>query len=185
MSEVLSVSEETARRIAEHSIDSLKSSQNFLLQQHSDSFKWITASLLTVNSGGAFAILNTEKIDIITKKTSGMYFLVGILLAMLVGVFAQRLTARVIKILNQQVGFWLSVLEDGAIPQNLTEIEAQNSKDATRLQWIVPVIGWLSAACFVAGMFSIGANLKADSSAPSSVKARSHNPNLVATELSR
>jgi len=167
MSENLDVSEEIARRLAEHSIETLKSTYSFAIQQHADSFKWITASLLAINSGGAFAVLNFEKLDLVSKKVSGLFFLVGILLSMLVAVAAQKLTIRALPILNHQIGFWISVLEDGKIPANLEEIESANAKKVIRFQWIVPMIGWLSAACFVAGMASIGLNLHSEKS-PSS-----------------
>jgi hypothetical protein len=161
MSEEHQISEMSAKWLAEFSIESLKGGRGLIYNQHSESFKWIMGSLLAINSGGAFAVMNNSNITYGGKFWPSVFFVIGILLLIMVAYAAQKLSARVINVIHRQIGFWLCVLEDGVIPPNLNEVEERDRAEAQRFQWIVPAIGWLSALAFVAGVLSLGSALKA------------------------
>lgn len=161
MSEDNQISEKSAKWRAEFSIEGLKDGRTLIYTQHSDSFKWIIGSLLAINSGGAFAVLNNGNINYDGKFWPSIFFIIGILLSIAVAYATQRLSKRVINVIHRQIGFWHCVLEDGVIPPNLNEIEERDRTEALRFQWIVPAIGGLSALAFVAGVIALGTALKA------------------------
>jgi hypothetical protein len=161
MSEV-QISETAAKWLAEHSIEGLKRGRDVIIDQHADSFKWILASLLTINSGGAISLLSSSSLSPDVKVESGSFFILGIMTAILIAVISQKLSQRAFPIINSQIGLWLSVLEDGMIPNNLEEVENLNSIEMRRFQWIIPAVGWVSAICFLCGVISIGNGLGPD-----------------------
>ena len=84
------------KHIAEIQIDQSTRDIATILEQHGADYRWITASLLLLNSGGAIAVLNTEYISINGKMHSGIAFVVGMILALSVAWLSQVLTPKII-----------------------------------------------------------------------------------------
>jgi hypothetical protein len=139
------------RRFAELEVERQSASIDRMLDQHVADFKWLTASLLLLNSGGSAAILNSAAISNQGKLISASLYLVGIALALLIGVASQKFS---IKTLSPTIGyraFWIAISQ-GEVFDPETEREAIEKIQATaKRAWIVPALGWLSASAFLAG----------------------------------
>ena len=130
----------------------LNETRQMVLEQHSHSFKWITASLLAINGAAAISILNTDKLIVYWKIYSGIFFCIGILLALLVAVSAQKISLKGLIPIQRQIGYWISVSYDG---ERVEAVETELNKEfaaAMRFSWLVPALGWLSALMFVVGL---------------------------------
>lgn len=66
------------RRLAEIEIEQQSSLVNAIYEQHSSDFKWLTASLLLLNSGAAAGILNSEFVSIYGKQIAGGSYPLGL-----------------------------------------------------------------------------------------------------------
>lgn len=126
-----------------------------LWSEHAQLFRWLTASLLAINSAAAFAILSAESLSPITKLISGGLFCLGILCSLLVGVLAQRSTQRVMPKIQEMVGYWIAVSIDGKRDEALEKVllDQLQEKDLARVSM---AFGWLSAILFAGGVVCVG-----------------------------
>lgn len=151
----LQQAEELSRAAALREISTLDDMRRLLLEQHSHSYKWITASLLAINGGAAVTILGQENLDPIWKVIAGGCFAIGILLALSVAVASQKINILALVPIQRQIGYWLTVSVDGHRLDDL-ECSLQNELRASaKFAWIVPGLGWLSALTFVLGLSAI------------------------------
>ncbi|MFW2351476.1 hypothetical protein [Qipengyuania sp.] len=135
-------------------------SRRTVIDEHSHSFRWLTASLLALNGGAALAVLSNETLEGSTKFYAGLCFLAGIAFALLVAVAGQRINRRAIPKLNDQLGYWLAVSHDGMrVAAREDELNAE-MKGAMKLGVISQAFGWAAGFCLIGGAAVVGAELK-------------------------
>ena len=154
------VDPEIWQRVAEQELAAATHSRNVLLEAHQDSYKWLLASLLGINSGGMFALLNFEGLDSKSKGVVAIFFYLGIIAALLSGYLSQRANRSLIGPLGESMGYWISVAHHGEhIPDVWDKIQAKiqaTIKQARATQ----IAGWASAICFSIGVIGLGVNLQ-------------------------
>ena len=141
-----------AREAAKGEIQVLDELRIATLTQHTEMFKWLTASLLAINGGAAISILGTLSIDAIHKVYAGSNFVAGILSALFVGVALQIVSAKGLRPIQALKGYWLAVLVDG---ERAVDVENELEDDvlkSLRWAWIVPALGWFSGLFFAIGL---------------------------------
>ena len=148
-----------AQIIASSKKDFYVCSRAIAFEQHSQSFRWLTASLLAINGAAAIAILNSVSIPISAKLWSGIFFLLGILLALGIAVCSQRAGAALLPLIQTQVEYWDRVQFDGQRIIASESEAAANAKMPLRWSSAAQVCGWLSALTFCVGFIIAGANL--------------------------
>lgn len=159
------------RKGALEEIDSLKLLRATSLEQHSHSFKWLTASLLALNGGGLLAIAQSEKIGTQNVVVAGASFAVGLAFALLVAVLGQRAIIASLVPLQKQIGYWMTVCEDGIRSENLEADLALELKKSVRLSRFGQVLGWLSALALFGGVYLAGAGMVASEREKASIDA--------------
>lgn len=147
------------RAVAREEITTLIESRQLLMEQHSHSFRWLMASLLVINSGAVVASLNSDAIEPVTKVTAGAIFAVGISLALMVAYSSQKLTNFVTPVVQERIGYWLGVLEDGELDQEADEELAGKARKVLRFRFVPEFFGWLSLVAFFLGLAVIAATL--------------------------
>lgn len=138
------------RESAQHEIDSLIQLRTLLLEQHTHSFKWLNASLLAMNGGALVAILNSEKLQPNIFPAT-FCFLSGIVLSLLIGVAAQKISIQSLKPYQRMIGYWISVKSDGKRISAFEDQLGDELVEANKYGWIVPAVGWLSGVSFLLG----------------------------------
>lgn len=144
------------RKGALEEITSLKEIRAASWEQHSHSYKWLTASLLAVNGGACLAVLGQADMSVEYKLFAAGCFVGGIVLAMLVAVLAQRTITSSLAPLQRQVGYWMTVVHDGVRDQDFEQTLVEETKNAVRLSIFGQVVGWASAAAFLGGITAAG-----------------------------
>jgi hypothetical protein len=117
------------------------------------------ASLLAINGGAAVACLNSDSIDGITKVRAGYAFAIGISFALMVAYSGQKLASLMIPVIQERLGYWLGVLEDGELDQDDLVPLAAKAKRILRFRFVSETFGWLSLLAFLAGLWIIGSEL--------------------------
>jgi hypothetical protein len=130
-----------------------------LLSEISTSLRWIQASLLLVNGGGAVAVLQSATISAPTKTLSGAFFVVGVVLSLLSGWVGVVAVKDVPRKLSEAIGYWIGV----SISLNRSEtIEREWNEYAQGLERRgrpSRALGWGSVAAFVIGCVIAGTAL--------------------------
>lgn len=120
--------------------------------------RWILASLLALNGAGSLAVLNA--IDKLTNPFwPAFFFVAGMLLALLSGTLAQYLSILSITPVNEAAGYWLSVLDDGILVDELHNKLVEKGNRIERLGRLAAVPGWLSSLLFIAGAIALAFNV--------------------------
>lgn len=141
-----------------------------VLDEHSHLFRWLTASLLTVNGGAAIAALNSDHIAAYFKILSGICFGFGIIAALLIGVIAQRIGLKALQPLVEFQGYWLSVVDDGERDEALEAEYTKKLQSRSRWAWASPAMGWISATLFLGGLAFMGIGLMREEQASKNVE---------------
>lgn len=147
------------RLAAVEEVKSLVDLRSRALDEHAHAFRWLTASLLAINSGGAIAALNSEYLAAMHKIFAGGLFGLGLLAALLVGVLAQHANRKIIPTLQKQLGYWVSVADDGERLESMEADFAVEMKVALKGAWLTPMVGWVSAILFLSGIGMMGVDL--------------------------
>ena len=138
---------------AGHEIDFLSKMRQASMDQSADAAKWLLASLLAINGGGAVAAVNSiEKLQI--GVPAGL-FAAGIMLALASAVIIQSVGYRSLAPIQEAIGYWITVVDDGT---QADEYEAKLKKRFLKLRWfgmLAPAAGWCSAGCFVCGALTL------------------------------
>ena len=140
------------RQAAKAEIQTLDEFRVATLAQHTEMFKWITASLLAINGAAAVAMIGADAINAVHKICAGANFVVGVFLAINIGVAAQLVSARGLKPLQELKGYWIAVEIDGERIEDLENTLHDNLRKSMRWSWIVPALGWVSGIFFAVGL---------------------------------
>lgn len=138
---------------------SLSDMRSRILDEHSHTFRWLIGSLLAINGGAAIAALNSELIPAYFKILSGICFGLGIIAALLIGVIAQRVGVKTLRPLAEYQGYWLSVIDNGELDEELEAQYKDMLRDSSRWAWTSPAMGWISAILFIGGLAFMGTGL--------------------------
>jgi len=147
------------RRFAELEVERQSASADRLLNQHVADFKWLTASLLLLNSGASVAILNTPSVSNNGKMVSGSLYLAGIVFALLVGVASQKFAMKSLPGVIGYRALWLSISQGDTLDLDAERQAIGTIQAAAKRAWIVPALGYASAALFLAGSLTGGLHL--------------------------
>lgn len=142
-------------RLANSSADYMAHARNKTLDEGTAAARWLTASLLAVNGGGAIAALN-----IVEKLTRpglvGGLFVAGLMAAMLSGYLLQHFNYGAVDLLANRAAYWAVVGERGTRdPETEGPMDDAQSR-FNRLALCAPLAGWLSAMLFLAACITIG-----------------------------
>ena len=148
------------KHIAEIQIDQSTRDITKILEQHGSDYRWITASMLLLNSGGAVAALNAEYISIHGKMLAGITFVVGMIFAISVAWLSQILTPRIIGPMTMYRSYWIKIYNgfEYVEADEIREVEKVR-KERRKIAWPVPTAGWLSLISFLTAMAIIGQNI--------------------------
>ena len=150
-------SNETAlvRLVARAEVQVLDEIRAATLEQHTEMFKWLIASLLAINGAAAVAMINAHEISAVHRVWAGACFIVGIFFAMVVAVVAQALSAKYLNPLQKLKGYWLTAEIDGTRDESLEENLQGELLRSIRLGWIAPTLGWISGIFFALGLIAV------------------------------
>ena len=147
------------QRFAELQVERESGNIDRILDQHASDLKWLTASLLLINSGAAVAALNSDAISLVGKQEAGLAFVIGIALALAIGILSQKFGMRLVPALTAYRAFWLSIDQGERFDAESERAASGKVREAAKFGWVVPATGWLSFASFVTGCFELGAHL--------------------------
>ena len=152
-------SNETLRRFAELEVERQSASIDRLLDQHVADFRWLTASLLLLNSGASVAVLNSVAVSNSGKMVSGSLYLVGIALALFIGIASQLFARKALTPNIEYRIFWLHIAQGELFDAAEEQAVIGKIQSATKYSWVVPCLGWLSGFAFLTGSTFAGTNL--------------------------
>lgn len=142
--------------VALHNVENFGRLQEAMIEQHAGMFKWLLASLLAINGGGAIAVMNATNLALVWKLDAALAFSFGICAAMLSGQLGQKFNMKSLGPVSKRRGYWLAVSQSGVyIPADSNELDVEYNR-STKWAWTVPAAGWLSAAMFAAGAVCVG-----------------------------
>ena len=144
------------RRKSHYFADYAKVAQN----EVSTLSRWLTASLLAVNGGGALAAANTAG-DTVGLWVPGVMFYGGIAAAFFSAWFNQWITQKFIPSATKLASYYA---EAAFLGQRNTEFESNASSEITQLgtlTWIGPASGWLSFVLFSVGVYMMADGIEA------------------------
>jgi len=99
---------ERDKLFAARMIERLERKHRFVEDQFATSSRWLAASLLAVNSGGALAVANAARqSDAIACP--GLCFLFGAVSALASGAVIQELYSRMTPLLAEQDDYWITI----------------------------------------------------------------------------
>lgn len=143
------------KALAARALGRIDRMQGFVSDQVSSMAKWLMASLLALNGGGALAALNASgKTDV--GWIPGILFLLGIATALLSGVAMQEVYNAYPEKLLENDMYW-TVVSIGGERNEEHETELKGALTGlARFHFVPPLLGWVSAMLFLAGAASLG-----------------------------
>ena len=117
--------------------------------------RWLFASLLAINGGAAVALLSMEGGGAF-KAWAGLFFILGIVLAMLAGQLTGWLTAAALRPVSRSIAYWSGVAlhgrRFGALEEDYVDAAA---KLVRKIVW-VRAAGYASLLSFIVGCAVVG-----------------------------
>lgn len=151
---------EFVKKAAVEIVSFINEARRTVIEQHSQSFRWLTASLLAINGASALAVLTKAGEANFDAQTAGALFIGGIVLALFVGVASQRTNQAILPNLQEQLGYWLVVAHDGERVETREQELNDEMSSKMRLGVFTQVFGWLSGILFLGGAICIGLSLE-------------------------
>jgi len=140
-----------SRGLAAHQVARLEKISASSAEQLVKTSGWLSAALLAINGGGAIATLNVAD-RIAAPIYPASAFGAGILFVLLNGVAVQRLNSLCFAPLEHLMAYWRAVEILGQYDDDEEEQFRRPVERIYRLGWIPPTLGWISGACFFAGV---------------------------------
>lgn len=100
------------REIAEFEAKTALHLRDTLVSEGLASMRWVQASLLLVNGGGAAAVLSTVAIPAAARSTAGAFFVGGIAMSLFASLLGNWLVRDAPRKLSEIAGYWISVKHD-------------------------------------------------------------------------
>lgn len=155
------------RASASEEITNLKLIREFVWEEHTQSYRWLMASLLALNGGACLTIFDTDLVPLEAKFFSCGLFVVGTVCALLVAMLGQRSNQASFAPLQQQIGYWMTVERDGERDEEFEAELAARLKKGTRIGLFARSAGWLSGLAFVTGVMVAGFSMVPPKQPPS------------------
>ncbi len=148
---------EFQRILAQRVLQRVDQQQQFAFDQVGSMAKWLMASLLAVNGGGAIAAMNVDGGGG-PYWLAGLLFAIGILSALVSGVTMQDVYNSIPGPLLEVDNYWTGVGVTGE-RDSLRERELRSgTTKALRFSVLPPLFGWLSGLLFIGGAITIAFN---------------------------
>ena len=138
------------RALASRTLERIRDHEKFSSEQLASLSKWLSASLLAVNGGGAIAVFNHLH-DFPFAKLAGFSFMIGIALALLSGAGLQEFYNRIRTPLVELDSYWTAVSLTGVRDESKETRLNERINRINRLAFIPPTIGWISGILFILG----------------------------------
>lgn len=152
------------RQIAQLNLHNVFESRTRLLDESSATFRWILASLLTINGGALIALLSSDNVVIEGKIVAGRYFCAGIFFAFFLAYMTSLSSVAALKPLMNLADFWIGALKTGELDegdaQQLRELQTSMKSAVRPYSFASHVSGWLSVLCCLLGALMAGPHLK-------------------------
>jgi hypothetical protein len=154
MTEKKSENMEIARQFCQYEAERLERSLTGSTEQLIKMSGWLTASLLAINGAGALATLNvlSQTRDL---SLSGLFFLGGIVLALLSAVAIQSFQDKVFQPLAALIRYWREAQITGVRNESEEQQLREPINKLNKWGFVPPVIGWLSGFSFVIGALTL------------------------------
>lgn len=124
--------------------------------QHSASYNWLLASLLTINGGALVTLSNMDQIGGIEKVLPCLFFYIGLMCAIFCAFFGQLANREAIQMMGEQAGYWTAVehLEErnSETEQGYEDRAKKIGKKALRARYS----GFMSIIAFSIGLAAMG-----------------------------
>lgn len=138
------------RAHASRALERIRRHEIFAAEQVASMAKWLTASLLAVNGGGAIAVFNHPH-TAGHAWCAGIAFMLGIAFALLSGTGLQEFYNRVSDPLYELDKYWTRVSLTGVRDEAEEASLKQPVDKIHRLAFIPPMLGWISGVSFLVG----------------------------------
>lgn len=130
-------------------LEILETEYKFCSEQVSSWAKWLTASLLVINSGALLAALNSDEIN--ARGLAASIFVAGVVTALLSGTVLQEIYNRHGDLVRAQ---WVEFKKfEAGFSLDQAKLSELSDKHSwwERIAPIAPILGYLSGCFFVAG----------------------------------
>lgn len=149
------------RRLAEINLNVIISMQGRLLDENSAAFRWIFASLLSINGGAAIGSISSEFVTLDGKVCGGIAFSCGIFFALMLAYITTFSVKAAMQPLVDLIDFWAAAVLTGKADHG----DLEDKQKAVRFSvkpwtFFSHLFGWLSLLSFVAGVVIVGGELK-------------------------
>lgn len=144
------------KAVADEQLEALVEYRRVLHEQHAHAFRWLAASILAVNAGAAVSVLSASQVQASTKIEAGVFFCVGIILALSMAFVAQVGIGAALQPLHRQMSYWKNVSTLGTRDHEEETKLAAGLNVANRFNVAGQVIGFLALAFFVMGVWRVG-----------------------------
>jgi hypothetical protein len=142
-----------------HEVEMIDHLRKVAIDQHATAFRWLLASLLAVNGGGAIAVIGADGITNYWKVFACSSFSAGIVLSLFSAFLSQRFNMKGLPSLSRQMGYWLAVSHDGEFEPEIQKKFEDEFKEAIKHGWIVPTVGWMAAVAFIIGSICVASGM--------------------------
>ncbi|MDQ4420722.1 hypothetical protein OOT33_09790 [Sphingobium sp. DEHP117] len=162
---------ELLKRLAGIEVASALEARKLASSEHSSSYNWLLASLLTINGGGLVALSTNQQLIGWEKVLIGVWFYVGLMAALLCAFFGQLANRDGIQLLGEQTGYWASVEHYQERSAGSEQEHETRLKKVRRKAMRARYSGFVSVAAFSVGLASLGYLLCQPSMSEKNVKS--------------
>jgi len=136
---------------AERALQRVSEQDKFVVEQVASASKWLTASLLAVNSAGLIAAVGSGLLE--EEKFPALLFVLGAGAALCSGVAMQEFYNNISPVLRFKEAYWLRVRQRGSRSSALERRMVRRT--STPWSLAPPLFGWLSAILWLAGAVAL------------------------------
>ena len=153
-------SSDELKRVAGLNLASAIEAKKHAFAEYAQSLRWLLASLLTINGGGALAMLSAVSLESFGRKTAGALFLIGMLSALLFGHLTMKSILKTVSPIGKAIEFWQKASHTGEVDASIASDVDELLKGAERPVFWAGFFGWVSAISFSIGAIAIGWNVE-------------------------
>ncbi len=143
-------------RQAEIQLQTVNSSHERLLEEHSAAFRWLMASFLAINGGGLLVLKDLGTPWNLPEMLAALAFYIGIVLTLAIAWLGQRAARAAITPISKLSGFWSMVAATGEYDQDQHQEVISEFPKAMKKIRFAPFAGWGSLIAFTVGLGLVG-----------------------------
>jgi uncharacterized membrane protein YqaE (UPF0057 family) len=154
---------ELVRSLAHQRVTQLHEIWKMHLDEHFHLFRWMVATLMLANSGGAISIFGAPGIETWLRVSAGGVFALGVIASIIHALRSQTANEDKMKRLQRRIAQWLEVEQSGGFEGDLETTMVQEMDEMFTWPIALHLFGWLPGLMFAAGvgLVAIGAALGA------------------------